>query len=257
MITARRKVLLALMAFATTATVVARSGHAEPAEPPPHPPGHQLAPGARSIAVNAGGVAIFLIQFDLEEFRAEVVVGDGTPPSPSTASAWRQRSKAVAVVNGGFFDERIAPLGLRIAGGKTRVALRPRVDWGVLVVADKRARIVHSREFRPDPTVSAAIQVGPRLIVDGVPVRLKPQSARRTAVGLDREGRVLTLVLSDRPIQAAALASRLAELGIFSALMLDGGPSTQLSLDLGNAHIDFPGVYPVPDLLAIHMRHAR
>ncbi len=222
--------------------------------PVPAVPWRTLAPGARSAALAAGGIAIFLVEFDLDHFRADVFVGEGKPPRAQTAANLRGALKAVAVVNGGFFDENRAPLGLRITAGKTRIGLRPRVDWGVLVIGDRDARIVHSRDFRPDPDIRAAIQVGPRLIVDGVALKLKPQSARRTAVALDKAGRRLTLVVVDRAIQADVLAARLAAAGFDSALMLDGGPSTQLSLKLGAADIDAPGLYPVPDLLAIFPR---
>lgn len=243
---------------------VAPSAPAAPSAPPAPPTTgtpaasgiawRQLAPGARSATLEAGGITVLLVQFDLARFRAEVVVGEGTPPRAQTASDLRVTRKAVAAVNGGFFDERISPLGLRIASGKTRVGLRARVDWGVLVIWDRHARIIHSRDFRPDPDISAAIQVGPRLVVDGVPLKLKPQAARRTAVALDKDGRLLTLVVVERPIQAGVLAARLAAFGVDSALMLDGGPSTQLSLAIGVAHIDAPGLYPVPDLLAIFSR---
>lgn len=229
---------------------------AAPAALEPGAAWRQLAPGARSAALSAGGVAVFVVQFDLETFRADVVVGEGSPPRPQTAEQLRAAQSAVAVVNGGFFDERRAPLGLRIAGGKTRVPLRPRVDWGVLVVRERRAQIVHSRDFRPDPNITAAIQVGPRIVTDGVPLKLKPQAARRTAVALDKEGRLLSLVIVDGVIQAGPLAARLAAFGVDAALMLDGGPSTQLSLKLGHAEIDVPGGYSVPDLLIVLPRES-
>jgi exopolysaccharide biosynthesis protein len=102
-----------------------------------------------------------------------------------------------------------------------------------------------------------AIQVGPRLLVHGQPLRLKPQRARRTAVALERGGDALTLIVVDAPIDANDLAARLAEGGFESAILLDGGPSTQLALDVGNTHLDLPGGYAVPDLLLIVGRPRR
>jgi uncharacterized protein YigE (DUF2233 family) len=257
-----------------------------------------IVPGAeRATLTVAGPSEVLLLRFDLEHFRAEVVVGKGSPPRPRTAADLRQGRGAVAAVNGGFFDEHVVPLGLRIAGGDQRFPLRPKADWGVLVLSGHRARIVHTREYAatqgsslptagrataakavgvppapaaatPPPTatptskasappavpVDGAIQVGPRLVVEGKAVKLRTQVARRTAVALDREGRSLTLVLADAPVEANELAGRLAEIGFDAALFLDGGPSTQLSLALGDAHVDIAGVYPVPDLLAIFTR---
>jgi hypothetical protein len=212
----------------------------------------EMAAGAdRATLTAADGTKLHLYRFAFPRFEAKVYVGPGKPPRPETAATLRQRLGAVAVVNGGFFDERRAPLGLRIASGQTRVPLRPHVDWGVLVIDGPSARIIHSREFRSGATAQNALQVGPRLLVDGMPLKLKPQLARRTAVALPRDGRSLTLVLVDDPIDANELAARLAEAGFDSALMLDGGPSTQLALALGKEHADIPGGYPVPDLLVI------
>jgi len=173
---------------------------------------------------------------------------------------------------------------LRIAGGDQRYPLRPKADWGVLVLGNHRARIIHTREYpRPTATttttntaaaattaapantppspvvalptpIDGAIQVGPRLLVAGQPMKLRPQLARRTAVAIDREGRTLTLVVSDVPVAAGDLAAALAAQGFDAAILLDGGPSTQLSLALGDAQVDVEGVYPVPDLLAIFTR---
>jgi uncharacterized protein YigE (DUF2233 family) len=232
------------------------------AEPPRAPVAWaQMAPGAsRAELVAAGGTKIFLYRFALARFRADVVVGAGWPPARETAAALVRRGGAVAAVNGGFFDEGGAPLGLRIAGGHKRAPLRPKADWGVLVLDEAGARIVHTRELAGPEALDrsrGAIQVGPRLVVAGQPLQLKPQVARRTAVALERSGDALTLVVVDRGIDANELAERLASAGFESALLLDGGPSTQLAVAVGDARADVPGGYPVPDLLVIVPRPAR
>jgi uncharacterized protein YigE (DUF2233 family) len=207
-----------------------------------------IAPGAEHLHLEEAE----LLRFDLARFRAEVVVLG--KDIPRTASALREETGAVAAVNGGFFDEDWRPLGLRISAGKTRVALRPRVDWGVLVLRAARAQIVHSREFKADPAIEQAIQVGPRLVVDGQPLRLKPQASRRTAIALDREGRSLTLVVTRGATDAQHLAELLVSLGFHSALMLDGGPSSQLSAACGELHLELRGGYAVPDGLVVRRR---
>jgi len=251
----------------------------QPSPPPDAVAWQAMAPGAERASLTLDGTTeVLLFRFDLERFRAEVVVGKGTPPRPRTAADLRQGRGAVAAVNGGFFDEHVVPLGLRIASGDQRFPLRPKSDWGVLVLGNHRARIIHTREYpRPTPAsaatapmapantppspavslptlIDSAIQVGPRLLVGGKPVQLRPQFARRTAVAIDREGRALTLVVAAAPVAATDLAAALAAQGFDAALLLDGGPSTQLSLALGDAHVDIEGVYPVPDLLAIFAR---
>src|SRR6185436_16652144 len=97
-----------------------------------------------------------LLRFDLRRVRASVVVPG--PRRPLTAA--RARSEAGAdtllAVNGGFFDTAGASLGLRIVAGKVAQGLRPRVDWGVLLLREGAAAIVHSREYAPDPALLGA-----------------------------------------------------------------------------------------------------
>lgn len=218
----------------------------------PQPPWRSVAPGAEHLQVDEGDLRLELLRFDLEKYRPEVIVLGAE--RPRTASALREQVGAVAVVNGGFFDENWRPLGLRIAAGKTVQGLRPRVDWGVLVVREGRAEVVHSRDFHADPAILQAIQVGPRLLAGGQALKLKHQRARRTAVALDRDGRRLTLVLADDPADAQQLADALARLGFDAALMFDGGPSSQLSVALGAAQLELRGGYAVPDVLVIRPR---
>ena len=242
----RRALGVALLAV-LAAGIPARATATEAVAPPAW---QAIAPGAERATLGSDP-PVRLYRFDLTRFRAEVVVGAGRPPAPETAGAQVASGHAVAAVNGGFFDEHVAPLGLRIAGGQVRAALRAHADWGVLLLTADRARIIHTRDYQASPEVRGAIQVGPRLLVGGAPLTRKPQRARRTAVALDRDGRTLTLVVADDPIDAGELAARLAAAGFDAALMLDGGPSTQLALDLGGVRVDLPGGYPVPDLLAI------
>jgi exopolysaccharide biosynthesis protein len=213
-------------------------------------------PGAERATLDVEGASVLLLRFALATHRARVVVGAGAPPRPQTAAEAARAPGVIAAVNGGFFDEHLAPLGLRVADGKVRAPLRPKADWGVLLIDDQRARIVHTTELRGAVTARQAVQVGPRLLTGGAPFPLKPQRARRTAVALDRDGSHLTLVLADTPVDAATLARALAEAGFDTAMMLDGGPSTQLALRAASAQADIPGGYPVPDLLTIVKRPA-
>jgi hypothetical protein len=210
-----------------------------------------VAPGAERLHIDQGDIDLF--RFDLARYRADVAVPG--PGGPQTASELRRETGAALVVNGGFFDTNGRSLGLRIASGRQIIKLRAVVDWGVLIIRDGRADIVHSRELNAAaaaaPPVTAAIQVGPRILVDGKPPPLKPQAARRTAVAIDQSGRFLTVIVARARLEAAALARVLEGLGFHRALMLDGGPSTQLSAKLGALELEIPGGYAVPDLLLL------
>lgn len=196
-----------------------------------------------------------LLRFDLDLYQVNVVVpGAG---QPRTAAAVRAEQKAALAINGGFFDTDGRPLGLRIGDGKVILGLRRRVDWGVLLVRDGRAAIVHSRDYVADAGISAAVQVGPRILIEGQVPPLKPQSARRTAVAVDPSGRFLTIVVTRARASATGLGELLARLGFHHAVMFDGGPSTQLSASVGTFSLEVPGLYPVPDLLFVAPRPRR
>src|SRR5262245_19868646 len=110
---------------------------------PASPDWTALAPGVEHRRVEAGALEVY--RFDLERFRADVVVPG--PAKPATAAAVRKQVGAALVVNGGFFDTEGRSLGLRIVDGRKVIGLRPNVDWGVLVLRQGRASIVHSRDF--------------------------------------------------------------------------------------------------------------
>jgi hypothetical protein len=255
------------MAFTCRVAIVALvvvTGYAVAA--PPSVVWEAVEQGAERGNAPGGDVPLELYRFDLKFFRLAVVLSKGTVPKPQRAEdVVRGVAGAVAAVNGGFFDERGRPLGLRIVDGDVAVPFRRKVDWGVLHVAGGRAQITHSRDFVAAPGIEAAVQVGPRILIDGVVPGLKPQVARRTAVALNKDGTSVTLVVAPIPIDATTLGTRLAAMGFHSALMLDGGPSTQLSVNLGGlpggkhtpdtpVHKEIPGAYPVPDLLALVRR---
>jgi uncharacterized protein YigE (DUF2233 family) len=226
---------------------------ATPSAEPLSAPWKTISPGVEHLHLVEENADLF--RFDLSMFRAEVVVQTGN--RPRTAAEMRADHNALLAINGGFFDEDVRPLGLRVSGSRTVVPLRPRVDWGVLELRHDGAAIVHGRDYRAHPAITDAIQVGPRLLVDGQALGLKPQQARRTAVALDREGRFLTVIATRARVEANALAHTLERLGFDRALMLDGGPSTQLSAAIGDVHVEISGGYPVPDGLVVRARESK
>ncbi len=195
-----------------------------------------------------------LIRVDLDHHVVDVVLPG--PSRPLTARALRLQARAAIAVNGGFFDTDGRSLGLRISAGKTRLGLRPRVDWGVLEIRDQRARIVHGRQWVADAAITAAIQVGPRVLIGGVVPGLKPQASRRTAIAIGDDPGQITFVITRGFTLARDLGTALAALGYRDAVLLDGGPSTQLSAKAGSWELEVPGGYAVPDLLLVQPRRA-
>lgn len=173
-----------------------------------------------------------------------------------TASEWRRKMSAVAATNGGYFDPEGRSLGLRITENKRVNDLHP-ADWGVFFVEGKTARIVHTRDYKDlrdkgrTHRVLEAIQCGPRLVVAGKLTKLKPQWARRTALGIDRSGRVV-LAVADGELSFRGWQNVWRDnLNCPNALNLDGGGSTQLSIKTEKTAREIGGSWPVPDAVCI------
>ena len=169
------------------------------------------------------------------------------------APDWASKNGAVAVINGGYFDDKTRPLGLRIADGKRTNAIYGRANWGVFTIRDDKAAITHTRDYKGSPTTEQALQCGPRLVVDGQPTDLKEQWARRSGIGIDAQGRVIVAV-SDGAMSFddwAKLWADAAGLNCRNALNLDGGGSTQMTVASKSNPIEVRGAWPVPDVIAI------
>jgi exopolysaccharide biosynthesis protein len=144
-----------------------------------------------------------------------------------------RHEKCLAGVNGGYFDENFAPLGLRIVNGQMIAQLqRARLITGVLAASPRGVQIVRSREFSRRAGVTAAIQCGPFLVDRGQPISGLNDShlARRTFAATTSSSRALVGVCSG--VSLAELAKILAttslaeDLKIERALNLDGGSSS-------------------------------
>ena len=205
-------------------------------------------------AGNESAVAGHVFRVDPHAVRMTVIDARRENRQVATAQALREESHAYVVVNGGFFDEKHKPLGLIVSEGREISPLR-KVDQGVFLIAMGRPSIQHSRDPLP-PSIETALQSGPRLIVDGHVLQMKPQVDRRTSVCLPGDGTVMVVVFPD-PISLSDLAENLARpsadggLGCWSALSLDGGRSTQLSAAVPPLNLEVVGGWEVPDGLAI------
>jgi hypothetical protein len=172
-----------------------------------------------------------------------------------------RHEKCLAGVNGGYFDENFAPIGLRIANGQMIAPLqRARLITGVLVASPREVQIVRSREFSRRLGVTAAIQCGPFLVDRGQPINGLNDShlARRTFAATTSSSRALVGVCSG--VSLAELAKILAttslaeDLKFERALNLDGGSSSAFwfARDDGSAFSiseqkpvrDFVGIVP-------------
>jgi Phosphodiester glycosidase len=170
-----------------------------------------------------------------------------------------RHEKCLAGVNGGYFDEGFAPIGLRIANGQTIVPLkRARLITGVLIASPRGVQIVRANEFSRRPGVTTAVQCGPFLVDSTKPISGLNETnlARRTFAATTTGARALLGVCSQ--ISLAELSRILArtslaeDLKIERALNLDGGSSTGFwfAQENGSA-FSIPEHKPVRDFVGI------
>jgi uncharacterized protein YigE (DUF2233 family) len=144
-----------------------------------------------------------------------------------------KRENCVCGVNGGYFDAKFEPIGLRIVNEQIIAPLRrARLITGVLLASSRGVQIVRAREFSPRQKIAAAIQCGPFLVDSSQRVRGLNDSAfaRRTFAATASNDRALVGVCSE--VSLAELANILAttpiaaDLKIQRAINLDGGSSS-------------------------------
>jgi uncharacterized protein YigE (DUF2233 family) len=204
------------------------------------------------------GVELHVLRVDPEVVRLKVLDARDFGTTRLTVKAMAERTGALAVINGGYFDTSDKPVGLVMREGEVTSGLRRR-DWGVLLLNNARAHIVHSRNYQRRKSFTSALQTGPRLVVRGRETTLKQTFTRRSAVGIDRAGRIIIVVaLTIEPEAQTTLAElgtimRIPEaeggLGCLEALSLDGGGSTQLVVNAGGVAFELPGEWPVATAL--------
>ncbi len=167
--------------------------------------------------------------------------------------------KCLAGVNGGYFNEKFAPIGLRMANGQMIAPLqRARLITGVLLASPHGVQILRSREFSRRAEVTAAIQCGPFLVDRSQPIGGLNDSrpARRTFAATTTGNRALAGVCSD--VSLAELSSILGttsfaeDLKIDRALNLDGGSSTGFWFARENdGAFSIPEQKPVRDFVGV------
>lgn len=225
----------------------------------------QLAPGFESrlsvlIAPSTSlPVPFHAIRLDPTRYTLRVLDSRIYGERALSAVALAERTNALAAINANFFLEDFSPLGLILTDGELKNPVR-KVDWGVFAVSRSgNARIEHTRNWQHRNDDEFAIQAGPRLIVDGKTLTLKPNLARRSALCIDTKNRVLLVATSGLLLldEFAILLQKPQENGGFDcyqALNLDGGSSTQLHVAIPDANIGVASDSPIPIAVGVFAR---
>lgn len=197
---------------------------------------------------------VHFFRIDPGRFRPDLLMASDFKVAALSADDYRKKSGAVLVLNGGFFDDAFRPMGLRYRKEGTLNPLRD-VSWGVFFMGGPEGRepkIVPPKQWPPPAgeTVTMALQVGPRLVIDGkIPKFKEGPPSRRSAVGIASDGWIV-IALSETPLLLKEWATLLKE-DCPQALNLDGGGSSQFSFLNANLSSKVDGLTNVPDVLAI------
>jgi uncharacterized protein YigE (DUF2233 family) len=185
--------------------------------------------------------------------KYQLAIATSNKPQQSVYTLSKKYPDFLLATNGGFFDEKYRPIGLRISNYKILSQFKPISWWGVLLQKNNQLQITSSRDYRHHKNIQFAVQCGPRLIINNRIVKLKPGIAERTALGIDKQNRLIIMVTDHHPISTYKAAKILNSNPINSidALNLDGGHSTQMISNFSNHKQTVLGLSPISDSLLI------
>ena len=260
----------------TSPPIVPLSQTPSPTSRPPSPITRQpvpdsgwlfLAPGfeQRTIEILEDGFTqsretIYILRLDPAFYRFEVGY---QPGEPQTINAWQQASSAAVIMNANFFTPEWIATGLIISEGQ--IFGQSYGDFAGMVAIQDGTPAVRSLAQRPydeAEVLSGAIQAFPMLIVDGQQAvtaeNAGAETARRSVIGQDGQGRIVLLATSKGFFTLTALSSYLinSDLDLQMALNLDGGSSTGLIWQ-AESEAQFVGVRPLTPLPAVLLVYPR
>ncbi|MGB9751654.1 MAG: hypothetical protein C0183_13820 [Roseiflexus castenholzii] len=183
------------------------------------------------------------------------------PDTPQLLRTWVAAHHPLVAINGGFFTADNQATALIVADGEAHGASYAGFGGMLAASADGRVWIQALREEPYDPAVrlDQAIQSFPMLVYPGgvvAEISDNGQRARRTAVAMDRAGRLLIIVCPTSAFSLQALATWLAssDLEIDRALNFDGGSSSGLFVDAGDVRWQIDSFTTLPSVLLIEPR---
>jgi exopolysaccharide biosynthesis protein len=219
-------------------------------------PGLDLRVASMWVSGVSGPVEITMLRIDPSVLDIRTHYGlDNT----ATVKGWHERTGALAVINGAFFEPRITVLGLLVEDGISYGL--PFEDHGGMLSIKGDAAEVRSlvdAPIQPGEEFDYAIQGRPMLLMDaGQPANfdLSPEASRRTIIAQDWEGRVIFMVNDYGAISLYKMRDWLAttpELNIVRAFNLDGGGSTGMAFDVNGRTLLIDSWWPVATAVAVY-----
>lgn len=215
-------------------------------KPPPSPVVTQLIPKAEvpadwqqvargiearslSWSDNDESFSLTVVRIDPALCKFRIVQGKDSAEQP-VSSAKKVCPLPGAAINAGYFDESRRPMGLLVIDGKKLQRAFPVHEWGTFQVRNGKPELVKSTR-QLSAGVSQAIECKPRLVIAGEVPSFKAQTpAKRAAVGIDGNGKVVLAVTMNYLTLTEWANCLRKQLNCRDALNLDGGPSAQLAV---------------------------
>jgi exopolysaccharide biosynthesis protein len=210
-----------------------------------------IAPGVDYQHITRDNIDVHVTRIDMRHPNTIVVATDRTERG-LTVSEFAKKTKAIAAINGDYFDPQLKPIGKSVgACGLWWKGSNVQRNQGLVGVGRGRAEIQRNTQ-KTKWWMRGAISGWPMLVQGCAVIRDLPGSDSftraphpRTAVGKSGDGRMLYFVVADgrRPdvpgMTLPELAEFLAsELGACEAMNVDGGGSS--AMWVGDAIVNRP-----------------
>ncbi len=214
----------------------------------------------RRLSVSLAGQDAPVSIVRLDPAQVSFTVGY-SPDQPPSLPEWAAASGALALINGGFFDEQGQTVALLVHAGQS-FGTSYEGQGGMFAVTSDGAvslRGLADAPYDPAEPLAEALQGWPMLVRPGGEAAYTFEDGardRRSAIGLDRSGRVLLIAAPTAAFTLAELSTWLAgaDLDLDAALNLDGGSSTGMLLLSNQAPERIDAFAPLPIVLMAHPR---
>lgn len=203
-------------------------------------------------------IALVIVRLDPAAIRLHVGY---TPDQPRSIQRWFADERPLLALNGGYFSASYRSTALVVSDGVASGASYEGFG-GMLAVSGDGAislRALRDQPYDPGEPIRQALQSAPMLVMPGgAPAAIEDdgQRARRSAVGIDRAGRLLLIVSPTAGFTLRGFAGWLSrsDLDVDRALNLDGGSSTGLYLKSGALDERIDSLGPLPLTLLVDPR---
>ena len=201
---------------------------------------------------------VTIVRFDLHKIKLSVGY---QPGQPLLMNEWMQQEHAIAMINGGYFDQQDNATALVVSNGK--VFGTSYNGFGGMLSVDAHG-IVNLRSLRQQPydpnneQLEQATQSAPMLMSGGKRTQFSADASqtRRSVVAMDKQGRLLFIASPGQVFSLDQLADQLvsSDLSIETALNLDGGSSTGLYVNGGSSHVAIDSLAKLPLVIIVKAR---